>query len=80
MSDDVPALQLWPEAGMHALKRASLASKNKVASRLHYAYISRRDIVKLCVRHFVTLDKAICAFEAAKVCSLKEVKAYCKGL
>ena len=80
VSDDIPALQLWPEAGMHALKRASLASKNKVASRLHYAYISRRDIVKFCRRHFVTLDKAVGAFEEAKVCSLKEVKAYCKGL
>ena len=80
VSDDIPALQLWPEAGMHALKRASLANKNKIASRLHYAYISRRDVVKLCVRHFVTLDKAICAFEEAKVCSLKEVKTYCKGL
>ena len=65
---------------MHALKRASLASKNTVASHLHYAYISRLDIVNLCRRHFVRLDKAIGAFEAAKVCSLKEVKAYCKEL
>ena len=73
-------LQLWPEVGMHAVKRASLASKNKVASRLLYAYISRRDIVKLCVKHFVTLDKAVGAFEEAKVCSLKELKAFCKGL
>ena len=64
---------------MHALKRASLAIKNKVASRLHYAYISRRDVVKLCRRHFMTLDKAICAFEAAKVCSLKEVKAIARN-
>ena len=78
--DDIPALQLWPEAGMHALKRASLAYKNKVASRLHYAYISRRDIVKLCVRHFVTFYKAVGAFEEAKVCSLNELKTYCKGL
>lgn len=73
-------LQLWPEVGMHAVKRASLASKNKVASRLHYAYISRRDIVKVCVRPFITVDKAAAAFEAAKCRSLKEVKAYCKGL
>ena len=80
VSDDIPAVQLWPEAGMHTLKPVSLASKNKVASHLHYACISRRDIVKLCRRHFVTLDKAVGAFEEAKVCSLKEMKAYCKGL
>ena len=45
-----------------------------MASRLHYAYISRRDVVKLCVRQFVTVDSAVCAFAEA------EVKAYCKGL
>lgn len=77
VSDDIPAVQLWPEAGIHALKRASIASnnkiasKNKVASRLHYAYTSRHDVVKLCVRRFVTLDKALRAFEAAKCSSLK---------
>ena len=80
VSNDIPALQLWPEAGMHALKRASFAGKNKVTSPLHCAYISRRDNVNLCRRHFMTFDKTICAFEEAKVCSLKEVKAYCKEL
>ena len=76
----IPALELWPEPAMHALKRAALSSKNKVASRLHYAYISRRDVVKLCVRHFVTVDKAIVVFEDAKLKSLKEVKEFCKTI
>ena len=75
MSDDIPALQLWPEAGMHALKRGSLACKNKVASRLHYSYVSRRDSVALCVRYFMALDKPIYVFESAKVRLLKEGKA-----
>ena len=76
----IPALELWPEPAMHALKRAALSSKNKIASRLHYAYISRRDVVKLCVRHFVTMDKAIVVFEDAKLKSLKEVKEFCKTI
>ena len=45
-----------------------------------FAYISRRDIVNVCVRRFVSLDQAICAFEEVNSCSLNEVKAYRKGL
>lgn len=37
MSEDIPALQLWPEAGVYALKLASLARTNKLPLRLHYA-------------------------------------------
>ena len=89
----IPPMKLWPESCMLQLKRAYLKANDNdvdkdqgeekvhvIASRLQYVYKTRRDIYRLCTRHFQTLERTLDYVAAKGIKTLKQLTDDCKKM